>query len=56
VLAGSGPDKLESVGSAPCKGFETAITLRTDEPYVAVRARDGSGRVLVASEALKMGD
>ena len=56
VLTGSGPDQLKSVGSAPRKGFETAITLRTDEPYVAVRAKDGSGRVLGASEALKMGD
>ena len=56
VLAGSGPDQLESVGSAPRKGFETTITLRTDEPYVAVRAKDGSGRVLATSEALKTGD
>src|SRR5215216_7018597 len=45
VLAGSGPDKLEPVGSAPRKGFETAITLQTDEPYVAVRAKDSSGQV-----------
>jgi hypothetical protein len=53
VLAGGGPGELEPVGSAPRKGFETAITLRTDEPYVAVRAKHGSGRVLGASEALK---
>ena len=56
VLAGGGPNELEPVGSAPRKGFETAITLRTDEPYVAVRAKDGSGRVLGVSEALKTGD
>ena len=56
VLAGDGPDDLEPVGSAPRKGFETTITLRTEEPHVAVRARDGSGRVLGASEALKIGD
>jgi hypothetical protein len=56
VLAGAGPDKLESVGSAPRKGFETAITLQTDEPYVAVRAKDGSGRVLGASKTLEPGD
>jgi hypothetical protein len=53
VLAGSGPDKLERAGSAPRKGFETAVTLYTNEPYVAVEARDGSGRVLGTSEAVE---
>jgi hypothetical protein len=56
VLVGGGPDELESVGSAPRKGFETAITLQTDEPYVAVRAKDGSGHVLGASKTLEPGD
>jgi hypothetical protein len=56
VLAGDGPDELEPVGSAPRKGFETAITIQTDEPYVAVRAKDGSGRVLGASKTLEPGD
>jgi len=55
VLAGAAPDKLEPVGSAPSKGFETAITLQTDEPYVAVRAKDSSGKVLGASKTLKAG-
>jgi hypothetical protein len=56
VLAGAGPDKLEPVGWAPSKGFETAITLQTDEPYVAVRAKDSSGKVLLgASKTLKPG-
>lgn len=53
VLAGGGPDKLEPAGSAPRKGFETAVTLNTKEPYVAVRAKDSSGRVLGSSEAVK---
>ncbi len=53
VLAGSGPDRLEPVGSVPWEGFETAIAVRTDEPYVAVRAEDDAGRVLAASEAIK---
>jgi hypothetical protein len=53
VLAGAGPDKLEPVGSAPRKGFETALTLQTDEPYVAVKAKDSSGRVLGTSKTLK---
>jgi hypothetical protein len=56
VLAGGGPDELKSVGSAPRKGFETAITLQTDEPYVAVRAKDRSGRVLGASKTIEPGD
>jgi Arylsulfotransferase (ASST) len=55
VLAGGAPDELDPVGSAPRKGFETALKLQTDEPYVAVRAKDGSGRVLGASKALKPG-
>jgi hypothetical protein len=56
VLAGASADQLEPVGTAPRKGFETAITLQTDEPYVAVRAKDRSGRVLDASKALKPRD
>ena len=56
VLVGSGSDELESVGSAPRKGFETALKLQTDEPYVAVKAKDSSGRVLGASKALQLGD
>jgi hypothetical protein len=53
VLAGAGPDWLEPVGSAPRKGFETALTLQTDEPYVAVKAKDSSGQVLGTSKTLK---
>jgi hypothetical protein len=55
VLAGSGPDELEPVGSAPRKGFETALTLQTDELYVAVKAKDSSGQVLGTSKTLKPG-
>ena len=53
VLAGSGPDRLKLAGSAPRRGFETALTLQTDEPYVAVKAKDISGRVLGTSKTLK---
>jgi hypothetical protein len=53
VLAGGDPDKLEPAGSAPRKGFETAVTLHASEPYVAVEARDRSGRVLGTSEAVE---
>ena len=55
VVAGPGIEDLRPAGSAPRKGFETAITLRTDQPYVVVRAKDSSGRVLGASKALKRG-
>ena len=56
VLAGPAPDNLSSVGSAPRKGFETAIAFRTVEPYVAVRATDRFGRTLATSEAVNPGD
>jgi hypothetical protein len=55
VLAGGDPDGLEPVGSAPRKGFETSLTLKTDKAYVAVKATDGSGRVLGTSKTLKLG-
>jgi hypothetical protein len=53
VLSGGSPDELEPAGSAPRKGFETVVTLQTGEPYVAVEAKDGSGRVLGTSEAVE---
>ena len=56
VLAGTGPDRLSPVGSAPGEGFETAITVRTSEPYVGVRARNRSGRALGTSKAIEPGD
>jgi hypothetical protein len=55
ILAGPGPDGLEPVGSAPRKGFETAIAFTTDEPYVAARAKDRSGQRLGTTEAVKRG-
>jgi hypothetical protein len=53
VLAGPGVEDLEAVGEAPRKGFETAITFNTEEPYVAVRAKDRSGRALGAPRAMR---
>ena len=55
VLAGPAPDELGSLGRAPRRGFETAISFTTEEPYVGVRARDRSGRALGASEAVERG-
>jgi hypothetical protein len=53
VLAGPTTDDLKPTGSAPRKGFETAIALRTEASYVAVRAKDRSGRTLGTSRALE---
>jgi hypothetical protein len=53
ALAGSHPDQLEPLGAVPRDGFETAFLARTAEPYVAVRAKDSSGRVLGASKPVK---
>ena len=55
VLAGPDPEGLEPVGHVPRKGFETAIFLTTDEPYVAARAKDRSGQRLGTTEAVKRG-
>ena len=53
VLAGPGPDRLEPAGSVPRKGFETAIKVTTTEPYVSVRAKGTSGKVLGTAKAVK---
>src|SRR5918995_489799 len=53
VLAGPNPDGLEPLGSVPRDGFETTISARTEEPQVAVRARDSSGRILGTSRSVR---
>jgi hypothetical protein len=53
VLAGPHPGKLESLGSVPRDGFETAMLVQTSEPYIAVQAKHRSGRVLGASTPVK---
>jgi Arylsulfotransferase (ASST) len=52
VLAGPDSDQLTEVGSAARKGFETAITVQTNERYVAVQAEDRAENVLGVSEAI----
>jgi hypothetical protein len=54
VLAGPRLGQLESLGSVSRDGFETAMLVRTAEPYVAVRARDSSGRVLATSKPVEL--
>jgi hypothetical protein len=56
VLAGSAPDQLEPLASAPRQGFETVITVRTTESYVGLNATNGSGKVLGTTNAIKLED
>jgi hypothetical protein len=56
VLAGGAPDRLEPLASAPHKGFETVIAVRTTEPYVGLQAMNASGKVLGTSSLLKLED
>ena len=49
VLAGPRQSRLESVGSVPRDGFETAMLVRSFDPYVAVRAKDRLGQALGTS-------
>ena len=55
VLTGPSPDQLETAGSVPRDGFETAMMVQTSDPYVAVRAKHSSGRVLGASKPIESG-
>lgn len=55
VLTGSGPDALEPVATQAREGFETPITVSTDEPRVAVTALDASGRRLATSRPVTTG-
>ncbi len=54
ALAGPSPDELESLGSIPRDGFETAMLVRTTEPYVAVRAKTRLGQILGTTEPIKL--
>jgi hypothetical protein len=56
VLAGSGPDELELLASAPHKGFETVITVHTTEPYVGLKAMNNSGKVLGTTRTITLED
>jgi hypothetical protein len=52
VLAGTTPQSLAAIGSAARSGFETAITVSTAQPFLAVRALDESGNLLATSAAV----
>ena len=53
VLAGRHPGRLKFLGSVPRDGFETAMAVRTSDPYVAVRAQDRAGGGLGTSEPIE---
>ena len=53
VLAGPRPHQLEPLGSVPRDGFETVMLVQTSDSYLAVRAKDPSGRILGTSAPVK---
>src|ERR671910_872296 len=55
ILTGRHQGRLKPLGQVPRNGFETAMVVRTSYPYVAVRAKDRSGRVLGTSKVLRPG-
>jgi Arylsulfotransferase (ASST) len=54
VLAGGRPGRLGPLGSVAREGFETAMEVRTTDPYVAVRAKDRLGRTLATAAPVKL--
>ena len=54
VLAGRRPGQLESLGSVPRNGFETAMLAQTSHSYLVVRAKDRLGQALGTSAPLKL--
>lgn len=53
VLAGSSPDKLQTVTEAPRTGFETSIDLKSAAPYIAAQALDAAGKTVGTSRAVE---
>jgi hypothetical protein len=53
VLAGSRPDRLKAVATAPRRGFESAIAVRGRQIYYAVQGLDSAGHKLGQSAIVK---
>ena len=53
--AGATPVALQSVATAPKRGFETSIRIPTGQAYVAVQALDSAGHALSTSSTVKAG-
>jgi hypothetical protein len=54
LLTGTDAGQLEPVGSVPPDGFEAAMLVQTPHLYVAVRAKERSGRALGTSMPVKV--
>jgi hypothetical protein len=54
IVSGPGPGLLAPLGSVPREGFETAMLAQTYAPYIAVRAKDRSGRILGTSTPVEI--
>ena len=54
VLAGSAANSLQAVVTTTKQGFESQIAIAA-QPYVAVQALDGAGRVLATSSVVHVG-
>jgi hypothetical protein len=55
VLAGPSQTAMTPVADVPSAGFETAITVPTSQPLVAMRALDAAGNALATSAPIKPG-
>jgi hypothetical protein len=53
VLSGSSPTALTPLTTIAKQGFETAIAVHTNDPYVAVQALDATGGALATSAPVK---
>jgi len=53
VLGGARPDALAPLGTLARTGFETAMRVRTQTPWIAARAKDAAGAVLGTSRAIR---
>ncbi len=54
VITGPRPNRMEPLGAVPRDGFETAMLAQTANSYVAVRARDDSGKILGTSAPVEL--
>jgi hypothetical protein len=54
IVSGPSPGLLAPLGSVPREGFETAMLVQTNALYIAVRAKDRSGRILGTSAPVEI--
>jgi hypothetical protein len=54
VISGPRPNRLQPLGAVPRDGFETAMLAQTTNPYVAVHAKDHSGKILGTSPPVEL--